>query len=481
MPQKLLRCFTNTKGQLRDDHKDWTNKRVDKVARAICVKSTGQKFQHNDPTLESMFNVSFSESGTVKKLEFSFSAPIKVMEASKLKKLRPSYEIRDPDSKTVVGQAILATLSSNNNRYVEKELKKTVETLIGKTCQIDHSLSARDTFGLVTDTWWDAQTKPAEMAYIAELEGSDPVTAKVMKGYVTGVSVSGDADSIECSICGEEWSWMHEHFPGEEYDGVKCERIMHDITLKHLGFTPIPAIESADAYYVAASLGEAIDNATAYIDIFRTNSVYKVERTSVPALAFGEIMSTTEEELAKALKETTRLQYQEADLKSKLADLEAKAKETNDLQKKLDKMREEERVRLVNEVIDLEVKLEKVDPDKVEVRKKELAESSVAALDAKLSVLREWYDDTVQQPNSAPQGGPKSKNFGHSGSAKINEISEEKKAFYIREAKIEQLQLGLFGKRSSVSAVKTLQEWDPLRGRWKTELSEMFRAVPKRS
>ena len=367
MPEKLLRCFTKTKAQLRGSNKKWTSKRIKQVARAICVKSTGQKFQHSDPSLDSMFNVSFSESGTVKKLEFNFSAPIEVLEASKVKQVRPDYEIRDPDSKIVVGQAILATVSTNHNRYPEKELKKAVKTLIGKTCQIDHSMSARDTFGIVTDAWWDAKAKPAEMAYIAELEGSDPVAAKVAKGYVTGVSVSGNADYIECSICGEEWSWSHEHWPGQEYDKKTCERIMHGITFNHLGFTPIPAFESADAYYVADSMGESIDNAMAYVDI--------IKRPPISTKSFGETMSTPEEKLTEALKEASKLQYQEAELKSKITALESKANDSDDLQKKLDKMRDKEKSRLFNDVIDLEVKLEKVEPNLVEARIEELAGS----------------------------------------------------------------------------------------------------------
>ena len=486
MPEPLLRCFTHTKARLRGDHDGWSKKRVDRVARAICVKSTGQQFKHNDAALESMFNVSFSESGIVKKLDFRFSTPVEVIEASKLKELRPNYEIRDPDSKIVVGQAILATLSSNFNRYSEKVLKKAVKTIIGKTCQIDHSLSARDTFGRVTDAWWDTGVAPSEMAYIAELEGSDPVTAKVVKGYVDGVSVSGDAGRIECSICGEEWNWMHEHWPGEEYDGKVCERIMYDVVFKHLGFTPIPAFDSADAYYVANSMSEAIDNTTAYMDILNDKNKPKqsqgtLKTYSVLAPTFGETMTSPEEELAKALEKASRLQYQEAELKAKISELEAQATETDDLQKTLDKMRDQEKSRLVNEVIDLEIKLKKVDSSKIEARKNELVESSVAALEANLSVLRDWHSATVKQQPTATGGGPKSKNFGHSGSSKIEEISPEKKAFYIREAKIEQLHLGLFGKRPSVNAVKTLQEWDSLRGRWKTDLSEMFRAVPKRS
>lgn len=480
MPEKLMLCFVSTKKSLASDHKDWSRKRIDRVARAICVKQTGQKFGKHSAAVDHMFDVSFTESGEVKDLSFFFDSPVEVVEKEKLSEIRPNYEIRDPDSKLVVGRALFETSSKNFNRYEEKEVKKSVKTFPGVTCQADHSESIRDTFGIVQDGWWDTTTSPPEMAYIAELEGSDPATAKVVKGYVRGVSIKGGAKTIECSICGEEWSFLHEHWPGEKYDGKVCERIPRGIWYKHLGFVTRPAVEGADAQYVAASVSEALDNAMAYGDI-----VYKGKRsisnTKVADSKIGEFsMSESDSEQAKALREAERAKYDLAEAQRKNEELSEQMKQQEDILKENERLKQGVKVRLISDIIEKELALKKIEKKNVEERKKELDSISNIVLEAKLDVLKEWYSDSNHSinPDRTPDAGSKSKDFGFSSS--FTELDKGKKEKYLKEAKAAQLAKGLFGRNPSISAVETLEGFDTLTGRWNTDLAELFKRVPKR-
>ncbi len=479
MPEKLMRCFVKVKKSLAVDNPKWSSKRVDRVARAICVKQTGQKFSKHSSSVDNMFNVSFSESGRIKDLSFTFSSPYEVVEASRVKEYRPAYEIKDPESAIVVGRALFDTVSKNFNKYLEKEVKKSVSKLPGVTCQVDHSESARDTFGVVHDSWWDTKTTPAEMAYIAELEGSDPVTAKVVKGYLRGVSVRGEAKKIECSICGEEWNFMHEHWPGETYDGKVCERIPRDFGYRHLGFTPVPAVDGADAHYVAASMAEAIDNAMAYIDYqFKEfqETIDKNKKTQTDI--FGEFkMSESDSDAAKALREAERAKYELAETQKKYDELSDKLKQQDDILKENERLKTQHRERLIKEIVEKELALKKIEEKNVKERTEELEATDPVVLEAKLDVLRDWYKE-IPEPTRTPDAGSKSKVF--TTNSTFQELDEAKQEKYIKEAKAAQLAGGLFGRDPSITAVKTLEEWDAKRGRWKTNLAELFRSVPKR-
>lgn len=475
-----MRCFVKVKKSLAIDNPKWSSKRVDRVARAICVKQTGQKFHKHSSSIDDMFNVSFSESGRIKDLSFTFSSPYEVVEASKIGEYRSDYEIKDPESAIVVGRALFDTVSKNFNKYLEKEVKKSVGKLPGVTCQVDHSESARDTFGVVHDSWWDTKTSPPEMAYIAELEGSDPVTAKVVKGYLRGVSVRGMSKKVECSICGEEWTFMHEHWPGEKYDEKVCERIPRGIWYRHLGFTPVPAVEGADTHYVAASMAEAIDNAMVYIDYqFKEfqEAIDKKKKTNRTD-TFGDFeMSESDSEIAKALQAAEKAKYELAESQRKSEELSEKLKEQEEVLKENERLKAEQKAGLIDEIIEKELALKKIEEKNVEERKKELQDTENNILKAKLDVLKEWYKN-IPEPSPTPDAGSKSKIFATSSG--FQELDKAKQEKYIKEAKASQLATGLFNRNPSVSAVQTLDEWDVKRGRWKTSLAELFRSVPKR-
>ena len=497
MPQKLMRCFTSTKTSLRDDHPDWSSKRVSNVARAICVKRTGQKFDQHKNSDDTMFNVTFTESGTIKGLETRFFSPLKFIEKSELEKFKPAVQINDPDSILSVGNAIWATDSKNFNRYHEKELKKSAKSLIGAPCQKDHNESVESTFGVVQSSWWDNLTVPPEIGYVAELEGSDAVSGRVQKGYVRGVSVAAVAEKVTCSICGEEWSWLHEHFPGEKYDGKVCYREPRNITFRHLGFTAFPAIEGADTSYVAASVDEGFENAFAYIDYSEKHGMIKTAeseditedpidsvstKSSASALVFGESTSmSSDPEVLEKMKKLEIAEYEKARLEKEKADLEAKleemkvAKEQSDAD--LETLKEAERKRLINEVVDLQEKLDLTKGKSAEERRSALKDEPMLRLTAKAEALREMHErEEKKQPatiaESLSLGGSKSRTFKGS---KFEELDPEKKAFYEKEAKLAQFAFGLFGRLPSVGAVKSLSEYDADRDRWRMDFAELLK------
>ena len=499
-----MRCFLQTKKNLRADNEDWSAKRVGNVARAICVKRTGQKFVKHSNSIDSMFNVTFGESGKPKEISFAFKTDLEIIEKSKVKELRPEYEINDPDSILVVGRAIWATESKNYNRYSEKELKKASKTLIGAPCQIDHSESARDTFGIVTDAWWDNGSSPPEIAYIAELDGSEVVAQRVKKKYVRGVSVAGSSEKTLCSICGKEWDWAHEHYPGQEYTEeknkkkkkIKCFLDHIDISFRHLGFTAFPAIAGADANYIAASVSEALENVNAYISHATEHGYNKTQPNEyiAPAAtvgAFGETTSMSVDPEAKILVEKlkllekseldkTRLQKEKAELEAKLVVLE-KARADSD--KDLEALKEAEKKRLISEIVDLQDKLGLTKGRKAEERRVDLADEHILSITAKVEALRDMWEE--EEKKTPPQGSIISEGItGHSRSrtfkgSKFDELDPERKGFYEREAKLERYAIGLFGHRPSVGAVQILSEWNGNLDRWNTDFADMFKTVPK--
>lgn len=504
MPEKLMRCFLSVKKDLHADNEDWSAKRVSNVARAICVKRTGQKFVKHSSTIDSMFNVTFGESGKPEEVSFAFETDLEVIEEAKLKQLRPEYEVNDPDSILVVGRAIWATDSANYNRYSEKELKKASNTLIGAPCQIDHSESARDTFGIVTEAWWDSGASPPEIAYIAELDGSEVVAQRVKKKYVRGVSVAGSSEKSLCSICGEEWSWAHEHYPGQEYEEkkskkkkskkkkVKCFLDHINITFRHLGFTAFPAISGADANYIAASVSEALENVNAYIS-HATEHGYSKTHTAPAATvgAFGETisMSTDPKEVIEQLKLLEKSEFERARLEKEKATLEAKMivleKEKTDSDKDLEALKTAEKERLINEIVDLQEKLELTKGRETEERRADLANEHMLSITAKVEALREiWEKEEKDTPpprsiiSEGIAGQSRSRTF-RGGSTKFDELDPEKKEFYEREAKLERYALGLFGHRPAAGAVQILSEWNDDLDRWDTEFADMFKTVPK--
>jgi hypothetical protein len=179
-----------------------------------------------------------------------------------------------------------------------------------------------------------------------------------------------------------------------------------------------------------------------------------------------------------ALREMQKLEYANAELAKEKKDLEEKLAKAAKAEAALKEMQDREQTRLVQEVIDLELELDKLEESNVNARRSDLSNESEISLTSRVDVLKEWLKSRPEN-TTAPEAGPKSKLTGFGSN--IAEMSEIRKNHYIKESKKEQLAIGLFGTVPSISSVKTLQEWDAVRGRWDNQLPELFRRVPKRS
>lgn len=457
-----MRCHRSVKKSLKKEHEDWTRKRIDKVARAICVKRTGMTFQHSEMITSPTPQFSVSESGAVKSAQVFFNSPFTIIEKEKLKEALPDYVPKDPNSVIIVGTAVSESRSSNGRIYVEKELKKATSSLKGCKCQVDHSESIRDTFGVITETWWEKETKATD--FVAELEGDDPVTAKVVKGYVENVSIAASAERMECNICGEEMTWLHEHQIGEEYDGVLCGVIPMGINYRHLGFVLHGGVKGAGAEYVPASVGEAFEN-------LLTAWEYD-QQAPRPNLGSKKSMGN-EEDMAKVLQEKERLRLELEDARKEKVALEGRVKETAKLEEEVKKMRETNTKRVVDRIVEVELKLGRYSEKEAIDKKTALLKENEDSLSARLSVLEEWLKKAylIAGTTDGTQGQAKSKVMGFDEKTKSN--YGNKQAFYEKEAKIEKIGMLFFGTRPSRSAVRTCQEYNVRVGKWKNSFSEL--------
>lgn len=462
MPKKLLKCVKQVKADLQKRRPAWSNKRVDRVARATCVKSTGQKFQHSSEGPVPYFNIAFAESGRVERFSFSFDSDYKVISIEEARKKRKGIAVNDPDGVIISGEAIVAGLSKNYRRYRPEVLKKAAPTMSGKPCQIDHSHSARDTFGIVHESWYDETSKTVE--YISELDGEDPVSRKVEKGYVNSVSIGGEA-TVTCNICKEEMTLWHKHVPGEKYDKKTCEiDVEDDLVFNHLGFTPFPGVESASADHVKITMDDAIEDAIASLEWrIKEAAGSAPERTTMTTI--GE--RTMPDEDKASLVEIERLKLQLDASNKKNEKLEKAVKGREDDRKRLVELESRQRSDTIAEIVAAQVELKQLEENDVPSAKALLEKSDQTVLDARLTVLREWLAANPPKQKQPPRGsGGRSLDLGNE--TRMPEI-------WVNEAKKARLSYMMFGNQPSTSAVRTVGEWegDPQTGRWKSPLTEI--------
>ena len=94
---------------------------------------------------------------------------------------------------TIRGIAITAGMSRNLNIYLEKELKKFAEKLVGAPVYVEH-ISALNAVGKVVNAEWNPQAR----AVFYEAEIYDEETAeKIRKGLIKHVSVAADYQRID--------------------------------------------------------------------------------------------------------------------------------------------------------------------------------------------------------------------------------------------------------------------------------------------
>jgi hypothetical protein len=96
----------------------------------------------------------------------------------------------------IEGVAIDASVNKNKWQVPREDLDYIVETLKGAQLRVDHAESALMIVGKVVDAWRDED----KVLFRAEV-GDERLIDKIIRGYVSHVSIQVDSDEVECAKC----------------------------------------------------------------------------------------------------------------------------------------------------------------------------------------------------------------------------------------------------------------------------------------
>ena len=96
----------------------------------------------------------------------------------------------------IEGVAIDTSVNKNKWQVPREDLQHIVESLKGAQLRVDHAESALMVVGKVVDAWIDGE----RVLFRAEV-GEEKLIEKILRGYVSHVSIQVDSDEVECSKC----------------------------------------------------------------------------------------------------------------------------------------------------------------------------------------------------------------------------------------------------------------------------------------
>lgn len=96
----------------------------------------------------------------------------------------------------IEGVAIDTSVNKNKWQVPNEDLDYIVESLKGAQLRVDHAESALMIIGKVVDAWRDGD----RVLFRAEV-GDEKMIEKIIRGYVSYVSIQVDSDIVECSKC----------------------------------------------------------------------------------------------------------------------------------------------------------------------------------------------------------------------------------------------------------------------------------------
>ncbi|MEM1551322.1 MAG: hypothetical protein QXH03_01465 [Candidatus Bathyarchaeia archaeon] len=96
----------------------------------------------------------------------------------------------------IEGVAIDTSINRNKWQVPNEDLDYIVETLKGAQLRVDHAESALMIIGKVVDAWRDGD----RVLFRAEV-GDEKLIEKIVRGYVSHVSIQVDSEDVECSRC----------------------------------------------------------------------------------------------------------------------------------------------------------------------------------------------------------------------------------------------------------------------------------------
>jgi hypothetical protein len=123
-------------------------------------------------------------------LEFKYFVPFKAQEG-----VSAEFALREK-LVNIEGEAIDTSVNANKWQVPSEDLDYFASTLKGAQLRIDHAESALAVIGVVPE----AIRRGDIVTFRAEI-GDLPIIEKVLRGYLTHVSVQVDSDDVECSKC----------------------------------------------------------------------------------------------------------------------------------------------------------------------------------------------------------------------------------------------------------------------------------------
>jgi hypothetical protein len=123
-------------------------------------------------------------------LELKYFVPFKAQEGASAE-----FALREK-LLNIEGEAVDTSVNANKWQIPAQDLDYFASTLIGAQLRIDHAESAMAVIGKVPE----AHHKGDTVSFRAEI-GDLPIIEKVLRGYLTHVSVQVDSDQVECSKC----------------------------------------------------------------------------------------------------------------------------------------------------------------------------------------------------------------------------------------------------------------------------------------
>ena len=125
------------------------------------------------------------------KMQLRYYVPFKAVEQGE----KAQFAIKE-GLINIEGVAIDTTVNKNKWQVPKEDLEYIVETLKGAQLRVDHAESALMVVGKVVDASLDGDS----VLFRAEV-GDERLIDKIIRGYVTHVSIQVDSDEVECSKC----------------------------------------------------------------------------------------------------------------------------------------------------------------------------------------------------------------------------------------------------------------------------------------
>lgn len=390
MPAKLDSCVEQLKKQLRTDHPKWSAEKVNEVAWATCVKSTGLSPEDEEGIAVNNEEIKWTSSVTVHESFDSAMSTVKRpqvkvihgLEESRLENLQETAtDVASNESHFfIVGEAIHATTTANMHTYLAEELEASAGTLVGVPVMVDHGKTSESVAGKVlVSTWEDRAGLDGTVSYVARVRKSHPVSEAVRVGDISTVSIGATAEHIECSVCGEDMRTCAHHI-GQSYemDGEEklATAIGRGLTFRELSVTPFPADTRANARVSHNSLFSAME-------MLVESHEYKPQ---LQKAGVNKKMSedNNNEELA-----TVTSALDEAK-----GEIEQLHKDKEEARLKVEQFQKREKAALAERVFEMEVAANVSKSEDELARKTELTQMSPEVLSEKIRDLKKFSDIT---------------------------------------------------------------------------------------